>query len=263
MNPTDTVETGAKTQVVERVSKILAAVSGYGSSGGRLLDIARDAGISRPTVHRLLQELAAVDYVKQLPDKRYGLGGGLFSLSLGVPSPIRDINAIRQAAQDLSNDCGDTVYVAIRRFNSVHYLVRTTGTFPIRTHTVEVGDTMPLTSSYSGLVLLSGMDQGAQEKILEHLPLTSVSGQWPRDTEEHEAEIRRALSQLNREGYVSGADVVIPGVSGVALAVPSETHRPYVTVSISAVETRLQPDRIAELLPALRATSQKISKNIE
>ena len=252
-----------KTQVVERASKVLAAVAGYGVVGGRLMDIARDSGIARPTVHRLLQELAAVDYVRQRPDKRYGLGHGIFTLSLSVPSPVRDLNAIEQAAQGLSDQCGDTVYVAIRQFNSVHYLVRTSGSFPIRTHSVEVGDTMPLTSSYSGLVLLLGMDHAAQEELLERLPMDSQSEQWPRDTEEHEAEIRRALSQIKREGYVSGADVVIPGVAGGALAVPSESHRPYVTVSISAVESRLLPERISELVPMLQATAQRISKAIE
>ena len=58
-------------QVVERVASILRAISAQGPAGARLKDIAIDTGIARPTVHRLLGELAAVDYVAQLPDRRY------------------------------------------------------------------------------------------------------------------------------------------------------------------------------------------------
>ncbi|MDR7358969.1 IclR family transcriptional regulator [Paeniglutamicibacter sulfureus] len=263
MTENEVPESGTRTQVVDRAAKILAALAAYGLSGGRLVDIARDSGIARPTVHRLLQELVAVDYVRQLSDKRYGLGAGLFALSLSVPSPVRDMNAIKVAAQDLSDQCGDTVYVAIRQFNSVHYLVRTSGSFPIRTHSVAVGDTMPLTSSYSGLVLLSGMDRLAQEEFLDRLPEGPTSHYWPRSAEEHEAEIRRALTQNAREGYISGKDVVIPGVAGLALAVPSRTQHPYMTVSISAVESRLATERIKDLLPLLQNTAKRISAAID
>jgi DNA-binding IclR family transcriptional regulator len=259
----DEAAAGARTQVVERAARMLAALSAYGPDGGRLMDVARDSGIARATVHRILQDLIAVDYVRQLPDKRYGLGRGLFALSLSVPSPIHEFAAIEQAAQELSDTCGDTVYVAIRQFNSVHYLVRTSGRFPIRTHSVNVGDTMPLTSSYSGLVLLAGMDRRAQEVILDRLSTDSTSEWWTGNAEEHEAELRRSLTQIERDGYVYGPDVVMPGVAGVAMAVPSKTQQPYMTVSISAVESRLPPERIEELLPMLTAAARRISEVIE
>jgi DNA-binding IclR family transcriptional regulator len=252
-----------RTQVVERAARILATLSAYGPDGGRLMDIARDSGIARASVHRILQDLIAVDYVHQFRDKRYGLGRGLFALSLSVPSPIHDFAAIEQVAQELSDQCGDTVYVAIRQFNSVHYLVRTSGKFPIRTHSVNVGDTMPLTSSYSGLVLLAGMDRRAQEIILGRAPSDTTSEWWTGNTEEHEAELRRALTQIEREGYVYGHDVVMPGVAGIAMAVPSRTQQPYMTVSISAVEARLRPGRMEELLPLLTAAARNMSEVIE
>ena len=251
------------TQVVERVAKILASISTYGPSGGRLMDVARDSDIARPTVHRILQDLIAVEYVRQLPDKRYGLGPGLFALSLSVPSPIHDFAAIELFAQELADKCGDTVYVAIRQLNSVHYLVRTSGHFPIRTHSVNVGASMPLTSSYSGLVLLAGMDRRAQEDLLDRLSTDSTSEWWTGSAEEHEAELRRSLTQIERDGYVYGPDVVIPGVAGIAMAVPSRTQRPYMTLSISAVDARIPPERTGELLQMLKVTARRISEVVE
>ena len=41
--------------VVERSAVILRAVASAGVSGARLLDVAQETGISRPTVHRILQ----------------------------------------------------------------------------------------------------------------------------------------------------------------------------------------------------------------
>ena len=164
-----------KPQVVERVAKILGAISSHGAAGARLKDIAIDVGIARPTVHRLLGELGAVDFVLQRPDKRYTLGPALFSLGLSAPSPIRDIARIRQLAQGLADHCGDVVYVALRKFDGVHYLVRAEGSYPIRTHLVSENQSKPFTASYSGLALLASLGEEECRSAINKLALDAPS----------------------------------------------------------------------------------------
>jgi DNA-binding IclR family transcriptional regulator len=257
----DHAETG-KTQVVERVALILAALSKSGINGSRLKDLALNTGIARPSVHRILGELADVNLVEKTADRKYTLGSMLFTLGLSAPSPIQNMTAIREVAQDLATLCGDVVYVALRQFNGVHYLVRAEGAYPIRTHLVAVGDTKPFTSSYSGIALLSQMAQPEQQVMINRLELDAPK-EW---VATHRNQLRRMLWERIEEvrtlGYCAGPNLVMPGIAGIAAPVPSNTQTPYMTISISAVEQRLNAERIAAIAPRLLEAAQRISQFI-
>ena len=66
--------------VVNRVGAVLGAVALQGDGGARLVDIASETQIPRPSVHRLLADLAAVGYIEQMPNKKYRLGQELINL---------------------------------------------------------------------------------------------------------------------------------------------------------------------------------------
>lgn len=142
--------------VVERSAVILRAVATAGASGARLLDIAHETGISRPTVHRILNELADVGFVSQTEDKHYRLGSELFLLGLRAPRPQWDLPEIRQVLEALAEQTGDTVYLAMREFDGVRYLMRLEGNYPVRALVVEVGESKPFDETYSGLALQTG-----------------------------------------------------------------------------------------------------------
>lgn len=250
-------------QVVERVASILRAISAQGPAGARLKDIAIDTGIARPTVHRLLGELAAVDYVAQLPDRRYTLGSALFSLGLSAPHPIRDLGAIRALAQELAEHCGDVVYVALRKFDGVHYLLRAEGSYPIRTHLVAVNDSKPFTASYSGLALLALLGEDERRAIVNKLALDAPADWVEQHRHQLERQIRDKIEEVRTLGYCAGPNIVMPGVAGMAAPVPSATREPYMSLSISAIEERLHAERVRELAPRLLKTARAISEYIE
>lgn len=250
-------------QVVERVARILRVISAQGAAGARLKDIAIDAGIARPTVHRLLTELAAVGYVAQRADRRYTLGPTLFSLGLSAPQPIRDLAAIRQLAQALADHCGDVVYVALRKFDGVHYLLRAEGSYPIRTHVVSVGDGKPFTASYSGLALLGSLGEDERRAAINRLALDAPPTWVEQHRRQLERQIRDKIAEVQAQGYCAGRNIVMPGVAGMAAPIPSATQPPYMTVSISAVEDRLGPERVKELAPRLLKTAREMSAFID
>lgn len=250
-------------QVVERVASILRAISAQGPAGARLKDIAIDTGIARPTVHRLLGELAAVAYVVQLPDRRYTLGSALFSLGLSAPHPIRDLGAIRALAQELADHCGDVVYVALRKFDGVHYLLRAEGSYPIRTHLVAVNDSKPFTASYSGLALLALLGEDERRAIVNKLALDAPADWVERHRHQLEPQIRDKIEEVRTLGYCAGPNIVMPGVAGMAAPVPSATREPYMSLSISAIEERLHAERVRELAPRLLKTARAIAEYIE
>ena len=252
-----------KPQVVERVAKILKAISSQGPAGARLKDIAIDTGIARASVHRLLGDLAAVAYVQQRPDKRYTLGSALFSLGLSAPNPIRDLPKIRELAQALADLCGDVVYVALRKFDGVHYLLRAEGSYPIRTHLVSVNDSKPFTASYSGLALLSSLAEDERRAAINKLALDAPADWVESNRHQLERQIREKIVEVQTQGYCAGKNIVMPGVAGMAAPIPSTTRAPYMTLSISAIEERLHADRIRELAPRLLKTARAMSEFID
>lgn len=252
-----------KTQVIERVAQVLTAISRQGGAGARLKDIALDTGIARPTVHRMLGELSAVGFVAQRDDKRYALGPALFSLGLSAPNPIHDLNALRQLAQALADHCGDVVYVALRKFDGVHYLLRVEGNYPIRTHVVSVNDSKPFTASYSGLALLASLDQDEQRAAINRLALDAPRDWVEKHRRQLERQIRDRIAEVHTLGYCAGKNIVMPGIAGMAAPIPSRSRSPYMTVSISAVEDRLHAERVKALAPHLLKTAQDMSHFID
>ncbi|MGV1010095.1 MAG: IclR family transcriptional regulator [Dermatophilaceae bacterium] len=248
-----------RTQVVERVSLILAVLARHGATGCRLVDVARETGVARPSTHRLLQELRAIGYVRQIDEHRYTLGSVLFSLGLSAPKPIRSMRGIHVAAKELSNLCGDTVYVSIRHFDGVHYLVRTTGRFPIQVFAADVGDTVPFLNTYSGILLLAALGPAAEAGELARWESYKNEDWGEVDRERHTAQLKAALHQARTQGYVYGTDFFVPTIAGIAVPVPPRAGTPLLAVSVSAVESRLPPERVAALLPQLVTTAQRIA----
>lgn len=248
-----------RTQVVDRVARILTALAQYGPTGGRLVDVARQTGIARPSAYRLLQELAAAGFVRQVENHRYTLGSALFFLGLRTPNPIRSLPGIRAAAQDLAASCGDTVYVSMRHMDGVHYVVRTSGRFPIRAYAADVGDTVPYLNTYSGIVLLAGMGAPAESRALARWEVDRNEAWGEIDPVRHMAQLTQALAQARTRGYVYGTDFFVPGIAGLAVPVPPRNGAPLLAVSISTVTARLQPERMAVLRPQLETTARRIA----
>lgn len=244
------------TGVLPRVHALLTAIAASKGTGGRLKDLAETTGIARPTVHRLLQDLAGVGYVIQLPDRRYCLGPALFWLGLAAPSALPGLPAVRAIAQSLATAVGDTVYVSMREADGVRYVLRTEGDYPIRSHVVSVGETKPFTASYSGLALLATLPAEVQESTLRHIVVDAPEA-WASEAS-LEGAMRDAIAQVLSRGWCTGTGLVMPGLAGLAAPVPNPHGLPIAAVSISAVDSRLPPERAEQLAPELLAAARRI-----
>jgi len=242
---------------------ILAAIAREGVDGMRLVDIARITGIARPSVHRMLQDLLAIEYVERHSDKMYAIGPALFTLGLAAPNPIMDPILLRSLAVEFAAATGDTIYVSMRHIDGVHYLMREDGNYPIRSHYIAVGDIRAYTNTYSGIVLLAYLSQVERERALEQLHLNATAdSSAAADPEGLRLVLRQKIDDVLRDGYLTGANVVRPGLSGMAAPILSHTTTPYMALSISMVEGRLPAERLPELRDRLLDTAARMSNAI-
>ena len=94
-------------QTVDRACLLLADIARHGTAGARLTDLANSARLCRPTVHRILQSLAAADLVRQDPaTRRYRLGVALHGLALAAPSPLEHMADLRPLIDGLAQRTG-------------------------------------------------------------------------------------------------------------------------------------------------------------
>src|SRR4051794_23942585 len=94
-------------QSVGRAASLLRLVAAHGSSGARLLDLAAQSGIARPTVHRILKRLCAERLLSQdRGSKRYIMGSLVFELGLAVRTPLRRLDRMKPHLESLAEATG-------------------------------------------------------------------------------------------------------------------------------------------------------------
>src|SRR3954469_20632800 len=153
-------------QSVDRAARILKALA----SGPRRLGVSQLAdqlGMTRPTVHGLLQTLQAHGFVEQDRDSgKYQLGAGLLQLG----NSYLDLNELRARslvhAERLATRADAAVRVGVRHGASVivvHHVFRPDATLQI----LEVGAQLPVHASALGKAILAYSSDGVLLDLLE------------------------------------------------------------------------------------------------
>lgn len=246
--------------VIPRVSALLNQISHSGAKGARLLDLATQTGIARPTVHRMLKDLMQAGMVLQTTAKTYILGPQLYWLGLTAQPPLRNLPAIRNIAQGLAKEMGDTVYVAIRQQTGVRYVLRVEGDYPIRSHAVSVGDLKAYTASYSGIALMAGFEDDVVESILQSIVIDAPE-QWA-SKQSPAGAMRTAIADVRRDGWCHVTGVVMPGIAGITAPIPGKGELSLAAISVTTIDSRLSRERADRLAPSLLAAANGIAVHI-
>lgn len=243
-------------QAVDRALQLLKLVGRFGAEGARLSDITTQSGLSRPTVHRLLQSLISAGFVRQQEARRYELGPALFELGLAAPSPIERLPKLRPVVEDLARESGDTAFLAIRRGDEMLYVVRAEGSFPVRVHIIREGDRLPLPVSAAGICIMAAMSDREIDAIFER----RTSGEDDQFPWASESVIRELIEQVRARDYLLGENTVASGVTGLGIAIPSTFGAPLMGLSISAISSRVPPSRVPKLAAMLKASADRIAE---
>jgi len=245
--------------VVAKTCVVLREIARAGIGGARITDIVQNSGFARPTVHRILAALKAENFVRQADNRRYQLAPLMHELGLSAPSAVGDLGALYPAIQSLSDDCGDTAYLARRNGDNAYYLLRGEGAYPIRTYVVQPHQALHLVSCHSGRALLAAMPEEEARAIIDRA--------WSDDRSLFNAATRETLLEeidyIREHGFGWARDVTFDGVAGLTMAVPNPHGQPYLAVTISCISQRLTFERAVQILPRLRQAVKQIRAIID
>ena len=247
------------TQSIQRAALLLRLLTAHHRTGLRLVELYRQAELERPTAHRILQGLIAERLVMQdQVSKRYYLGPLVYEMGLAASarSQLRDI--CHGHLRELAEASTDTVFLTARSGLDGVCLDRAEGAFPIKVFVLEVGRRRPLGAGGGAMAILSAMAAAESERILQS-NAARLRDRFPRYDEDT---ARSVIVRGRGLGHVIYDVLEVPGIRTVAMPIVDSAGQSVAALSIATMAQRLQPDRVAELLPTMRGAGVAIREEL-
>ena len=229
--------------MVERAAALLRGLSQFGAGGASTTEVAKTAGLPRPTAHRLLTALHREGFVDRHNETgTWHLGPELFLLG-SVAAQRYDLTEVALPhVKQLAEITGESAFFSARRGDETVCLLREDGDFPIRSFVLYEGARFPLGVVSAGLVILAHLPDREVTDYLERHDLTTEYGQQ-HGTESVMDRIRRTRT----DGYATNPGLIVEGSWGMAAAVFGPRGRPDWALSLTGIQARFDASRRREL----------------
>lgn len=227
-------------QSVDRALILMEILGRDGPTG--VSDLARQLGIHKSTVFRLLATLQRRGLVEQHPvDQRYGLGMALIRLARSVREELDVVALARPASEELSRVTGETVNISVLEGGTVINLEEVNRSDSLL-GVSWLGRHTSLHNTSNGKVFLAFMDHEQARQALAG-PLTSTTEHTVVDPDVLTAQ----LEQVRETGYAWQYEELEPGLAAVAAPIRDAGGGVLATISIAGPAFRMTVQRMPEL----------------
>ncbi len=236
---------------IEKALAVLGAFDGPYLGRG-LTELVRDLGIPRPTLHRILKQLADGGFIRQLPSKRYQIGLRLFELGSRVSDQVQlRIPAIPHL-HSLYHRTDCAVYLSVWAGDEVLHLdylpSRHEPALPAR-----AGGRWTAHCASVGKVLLAHASADVVERYLSQ-PLRAATRKTITNCDEFLAH----MQQVRGQGYATTIEESLIGVYGLAAPI-RDRHGEVVAAICIAGRNRALLKRRGDVIETANAISYDIS----
>ncbi|ARU03766.1 hypothetical protein CCO03_02870 [Comamonas serinivorans] len=247
---------------VTALARGLSVLRAFRSGEERLSnrELAERTQLPKSTVTRLTYTLTQLGYLHAVTETgRYRLGlqtialGGTTLTHLDVKAASTDL------LQQLANDTGTMVALAIRDDLSMLYIENCRSEDAVLTLRLGIGSRLPLANSAAGRGYLAGAPEAARRKLEARLAALDPVG-WRL----HEVGLRQAEADLAAHGCVTSFGDWRPDVNGIAVPMRVSDNLPLMVVNAAAAAVVISPEQfMREVRPQLLATVQRIESRYQ
>lgn len=242
-----------------RTVAIIKEVAAQNRQGLRLTHLAERLGLETPTAHRILKCLAEERMLRRDPSTRhFHLGPLVFELGL-VATPQIDMREVcGPVLRRLADKTGDTVFLTKRSGLDAVCLMRSEGTFPVKTFTLEVGMRRPLGVGAGSLAILSALPTDEIEEVLrENAPrLADFEDGTTAST------LMAAVRRTQKNGYAMRDLHGLGGVRTLGILIRAGDGTPFAALSLSAIRPRMTPHRVKSLVKLLKTEAAVVEADL-
>jgi DNA-binding IclR family transcriptional regulator len=164
----------------------------------------------------------------------------------------------RPILQRLVLAIGLTAHLGILERGEIVIIERVDAATPVRVVSF-VGRRMKVHSTAVGKALLAFLPSESQDAQLAHAPLEPQNER----TIASQADFRRELEQVRRQGYAFNDQEDELGVRAVGAAIVSAEGDPLAAISVVGTTGQLTLDRVAAIGEAVRDAAQEISTHMQ
>lgn len=258
-------ETTSPATSLVKALRVLQALAERAAGRG-VTDLARELGLPKSAVHRLLVTFHRQGFVQQLADRRYTLGPALVRLGLRAADLFTPRRVARPYLEALAQETGETVFLGILAPDHV-VIVDTVESADVVRISPPLGAGLPLWQTALGKLLLAFSPEARREQSFESAQpaATRPLSEPARD------DMRQELARIRRRGFAVSVEAWSPEIW--CLAVPIRQGRGAVVAALALALPRSrmpQPPRhdpfasgTSEaqyaVLPVLCAAAERIS----
>jgi DNA-binding IclR family transcriptional regulator len=157
----------------------------------------------------------------------------------------------------LASRSGDTSFLTIRSGTETICIDRQSGSYPVKAFTVDVGTRRALGVGAGSIALLAAMEPAQAERLLD-----AAQGTRNGAAAAASQQLRKAVAQARQRGYAYSEGLVLKGVRGLAVAILDAEARPVAALSLAAIDDRMKPARVPELVRMLHAHARRIEQRL-
>lgn len=251
------LEEGSPSKTVARIVDVLECLGRSGIGGCSLGSISTDLGLSKPATLKIMAGLVEARLVHQNDGGRYRLGTEIGTLGLSTVEHYIAGCAI-QTLRRLAMVTGDTVFASIREGSAAVCVARDTGTFPIRTLTLGVGDRRPLGVGAGSLAILAFLDDAKIDEVMRR------NERWLADYPNFSTgELWNMIERTRRDGFSLNAGRIVPGMNAIGIPVMDRDGNVIAALSLAAIKDRMGVERVPDLVVTLKEEALFLSKCID
>ena len=244
-------------QVADRIFQVLESLARGGPAG--LMELSNTLGLHKSTVHRLLNSLIYMGYVRQDEEtSHYALTFKILELADLMLNNMDVLTLVHPYLKKLKTLTGETVhFVQIEGAHAVYIAKEESHTNSIRMVS-RVGSQIPLYRSGVGKALLAMMDDSQVRRIWEASDIQAVTSHTIVSLDR----LYQVLEEIRQRGYALDDEENEMGVRCIAAAVPDYRGRPVYAFSISAPASRMTDERIPQLAEYVLQTREELAATL-
>ncbi|MFE9649288.1 IclR family transcriptional regulator [Streptomyces sp. NPDC006365] len=240
-------------QSVDRAISVLEILARRGETG--VSEVAAEIDVHKSTAFRLLGALEARGLVEQAGERgKYRLGFGIVRLAGAVTGRIDITQQGRPVCEDLAEEIGETVNIAVLQEHYAVNLYQVRGPGAVTAQN-WVGQLTPLHATSSGKILLAYLPAKERATVLAVSGLKKVT----KHTITAKTKLEKNLVDIRESGYAWALEELELGLHAMAAPIRNRDGEVVAALSASGPGYRLTKERLHELAPVLMKGADEIS----
>ncbi|MEU9887397.1 IclR family transcriptional regulator [Sphaerisporangium sp. NPDC051011] len=235
---------------IDKALAVLEAIAEH----HRVTDIAAATGVSKSTVHRILQSLVEWGFARADGVGGYEPGPRILTLAGKVMSRFDPSHQASAALRALHERTGYTTHFGIRGGDEAVYVEKLEGRRPYQMPS-RVGMSLRLHSTAIGKAVLAELDDDEVRAIAARAGLARLTGATLTEV----GDLLAHLGKVRELGYAMDDEENEPGVRCVGAAVFDHTGRVLGGISISTLAMDMERDALVALAPVVVAAAREVS----